>query len=263
MRYTILDLYCGAGGAAAGYNRAGFNVIGADVEPQPRYPFEFIHDDVLTVLDELDFGGCYTTPPGQRLKRRCLDLEEVDAIHASPPCQRYSISSKCRPGLAARYPDLIEPTRERLEAVGLPYVIENVPRAPLRNPVWLCGCQFRCETEWPGKGIVQLRRKRGFETIFPLPVIGGHRHDAPTLTVAGHRNPTSSRRIRSIPVFGHGVPGNRPDLRGPGYQKASREVMGIDWMTRDELNEAIPPVFTEYVGTHLMNYLRAQERQAA
>lgn len=110
----LLDLFCGAGGAAAGYHRAGFDVVGVDINPQPNYPFEFHQADAMT-----------------------FPLDGFDAIHASPPCQRYSRMSTSRPTLAATYPDLVAPIRERIERG--PYVIENVPGAPLVDPLVLCG----------------------------------------------------------------------------------------------------------------------------
>lgn len=244
----ILDTFCGGGGAAVGYYRAGFNVVGVDINPQPRYPFRFILDDAMDCLEMLAWDGCYDMPPYDRHEFRHIHVSELAAIHASPPCQAYSVATKCRPGLAEKYPKLIGPVRELLKGIGLPYIIENVPGAPLHDPVWLCGCQFGCFTEWPGKGLVRLQRKRGFETNWRLPQPSCHHH---------------SHAIKSIPVFGHNAPGNRPDLRGRGYAKAAREVMGIDWMNREEMAEAIPPVYTNYVGNHLWNWLASQGSEIA
>lgn len=173
-----------------------------------------------------------------------LDTEDqFDAIHASPPCQRYSMMSKCRPGLADKYPDLVGPVRERLRETSLPHVIENVPGAPLIAPLELCGCDFGLTAEFNGRKY-GLQRRRLFESdalrmngFFRNTVLSGRPHC--------HPHP-------SFPVFGNGAPGNRPDLRGRGFTAAAREAMGIDWMTREELAEAIPPAFTEYVGSHLL-----------
>lgn len=208
----LLDLFCGAGGAAKGYHDAGFTVVGVDIEPQPRYPYEFHHADAMT-----------------------FPLDGFDAIHASPPCQHYSYASNCRPGLAAKYPDLVGPVRERLQATGLPYVIENVPGAPLHDPVELCGCHFGLTVMFGGAKF-GLYRPRLFESNFPIPQPGPHRHEH-----------------RAFSVFGHGRPGNRPDMKGPGYAAAARAVMGCEWMRRDELDESIPPAFAEYAGLHLMS----------
>src|SRR3989338_9102679 len=112
----LLDLFCGAGGAAMGYSRAGFTeIVGVDIKPQPRYPFTFIQADAMT-----------------------YPLDGFDAIHASPPCHKYStVGKQSAKKLGTIYSDLVGPIRERLEAAGVPYVIENVMGAPLRQPVKL------------------------------------------------------------------------------------------------------------------------------
>lgn len=117
---VLLDLYCKAGGAAMGYHRAGFRVVGVDIEPQPHYPFEFHQADALT-----------------------FPLDGFDAYHASPPCQRYSMITKLHGrAIVESHPDLIDPTRYRLKSSGKPYIIENVPQAPLKDAVTLCGSMF-------------------------------------------------------------------------------------------------------------------------
>ena len=168
----------------------------------------------------------------------------ASAVHASPPCQRYSRASICRPGLAERYPDLIAPVRTALQATGKPYVIENVEGAPLLDPVMLCGSMFGLRAEFPCHGTVGLQRHRLFESNVPLAAPAGCRHELPALR-----------------VFGHGCPGNS-DLTGPGYAQASRDVMGIWWMTRDQLNEAIPPAYAEHVGLQLMTVVTGEARAA-
>ncbi len=134
MKPRLLDLFCGAGGCAVGYARAGFDVVGVDVMPQPNYPFEFIRSDALE----------YLTARGR----------EFDAIHASPPCQAYSRATAWR-GDRGRHPDMIAATREALAATRLPYVIENVQEARhhLRDPIMLCGSMFG----------LRVRRHRYFE----------------------------------------------------------------------------------------------------
>lgn len=203
----LLDLFCGAGGAAMGYHRAGFEVVGVDIKSQPHYPFEFIQADALT-----------------------YPLDGFDAYHASPPCQRYSTMTK-KWGRSNNHPDLIGPVREKLQAIKVPYVIENVEGAPLINPVMLCGSMFRL-----GSGKYNLRRHRLFECswgiLFP-PASCNHKGLA-------------------LPVYGHaGGKSNRDGLQFPGTD-AWREGMGIDWMTGKELAEAIPPAYTEYIGKYLM-----------
>jgi hypothetical protein len=141
-----------------GYSRAGFEVVGVDINPQPGYPFTFIQADALAFLRG-----------DERLGN--LWIERVDAIHASPPCQAYAASTAWR-GRRSDHPRLIGPTRELLVATGLPFVIENVQdaRAELRNPVRLCGSAFG----------LRVRRHRFFELSFSLPALVppcAHRRD--------------------------------------------------------------------------------------
>ena len=207
----LLDLFCGAGGAAMGYSRAGFEVVGVDIKPQPHYPFEFEQADALT-----------------------FPLDGFDAIHASPPCQGYS-------KLGGEHPLLIENTRELLSATGLPYVIENIPDAAwaLRDPVLLCGSMF---------DPVFADRHRLFETNWPLsPPMWSCRHRLaqPRFPVYEH----GKTRLRRWPaIYG---------LGGGKSQEAAPAAMEIDWMTRRELVEAIPPRFTELIGHQLMQHLQA------
>src|SRR5512146_881208 len=118
----LLDLFCGAGGAAMGYHRACFEVVGVDINPQPHYPFEFHQADALT-----------------------YPLDGFDVIHASPPCQDYTIASLYHRMNGKTYPDLIEPTRKHLMRSSSVWVMENVPGAPLINPIMLCGSMFGLE----------------------------------------------------------------------------------------------------------------------
>jgi DNA (cytosine-5)-methyltransferase 1 len=225
----LLDLFCGAGGAATGYADAGFDVVGVDVERQPRYPFPFIQDDALAFLDWMLAGN---------------SDKSFDAIHASPPCQGYSKLAVLHRNRS--YPMLIEPVRDRLTATGLPYVIENVEGAPLINPVVLCGSQFALTCWWPGNGRVGLRRHRLFESNILIPDAGPHDHS-----------------LLSVPVYGHGgAPGNRKEFRGGGHSQACRDVMRIHWMNREELSEAIPPAYTAYIGWFLKLAI-ANERDTA
>jgi len=161
VKPRILDLFCGAGGAAMGYYRAGFDVVGVDIEPQKNYPFEFILADALQLMDALTITGEWrgNSSNGFTVWR----LKDLDAFHASPPCQKYSVMTNGRwQDRVAAHPDLIKPTRERLVATGKPYIIENVPgaKAELINPIMLCGTMFGLQT----KGGSQLRRHRYFET---------------------------------------------------------------------------------------------------
>ncbi|HJT92946.1 MAG TPA: DNA methylase [Mycobacterium sp.] len=220
MKPLLLDLFCGAGGAAVGYHRAGFDVVGVDIAPQPHYPFRFLQADALDALRYLWH----------------LDTPLPQAIHASPPCQRHSAPNKGtnRAVVDGKHPDLIGPTRELLNATRLPYVIENVLTAPLRNPVRLCGEMF-------GLNVI---RHRLFETNWPLTVPPHPKHRG---RVTGWR---------------HGVRYDGPYVAvyGTGGGKGSLEEwqagMGIDWMpSKREIAEAIPPAYTEHIGGQLMAHL--------
>jgi DNA (cytosine-5)-methyltransferase 1 len=205
-RPRLLDLYCGAGGAAVGYSRAGFDVVGVDIAPQPNFPFEFHQGDAIEYL--------------------ALHGREFDAIHASPPCQHYSRMSNCRPGLAAEYPDMIPVTRAVLDLVGVAYVIENVDGSTVRPDITLCGQMFG----------LPLYRHRLFESNVMLEQPPHPEHLIPA-SKAGHWRPGTV-----MSVSGHVSPMN-----------LAREAMGgIDWMTRDELVESIPPQFAEHVGAYLL-----------
>ena len=202
----MLDLYCGAGGAAMGYYRAfgpDVRIVGVDHKPQPRYPFEFVQADAMEFMRDGRGDG-------------------FDFYHASPPCQRFSVTKSLHD---KEYPDLIAPTRHALRMTGKPWVIENVPGAPLENPLTLCGSSF-------GLGV---RRHRLFETcpiIVFRPFCFHHEQDAP-LDVTGTGGPC-------------------PRHNKPRNVAGARAAMGIDWMTRPELNEAIPPAYTEWIGRHIM-----------
>jgi len=234
-RPKILDLFCGAGGAAMGYHRAGFDVYGVDIEPHPAYPYAFAQRDALEVLWYLTHNG------GTRYDHRdgsaeLLTLDDFAAITASPPCQHYSTATG--PG-RDKHPDLVGPVRELLESTGLPYVIENVPQAPLQEPIILCGSAFG----------LRVRRHRAFESNFPI--------DDP-----GHFHAEQGRPV--------GVYGQHPDrkqhLRPDGTQRGTkatslghgRRAMGIDWMEWTDLVEAIPPAYTEYIGRQLIEHLQEE-----
>ena len=222
MKPRLLDLFCGAGGAAMGYHRAGFEVVGVDIKPQPRYPFEFVQADVLDIFS----GG-----------RRLLVFPSfIDAIHASPPCQAYAgLSNK-----DGRHPELIEPVRELLQATGLPYVIENIEGAPLENWVRLCGSQF-------GLGV---RRHRLFETNFPV-MVSSCWHDGQG-EIRGYYGRNYGPNLVSKDAIQRR--GRKPLYRGTVEQGV--DDMGIDWMIWDELRESIPPAYTEFIGTQLMAHLK-------
>lgn len=217
MTYRALDLFCKAGGVSVGLQRAGFEVTGVDINPQPHYRGgTFVQADALT-----------------------FDLSGYHLVWASPPCQKFSALARLHPD--AVHPDLIAPVRTRLQASGAgAWVIENVPGAPLLTPFLLCGSMF-------GLGV---QRHRLFEASFP------------TLTpccnhgVWSWGRPTSQSnkrrgRVRSrvVAVYGGGI----------GKEEDKRAAMGIDWMTRQELNQAIPPAFSEWIGTQAIRFLDSQK----
>jgi DNA (cytosine-5)-methyltransferase 1 len=199
----LLDLFCCQGGASAGYVAAGFRVIGVDIDPQPRYPYDFVQGDALAVLDLLG--------------------DQVDAVHASPPCQGYSNAQRI---MGREHPMLIDAVREKLEALGKPYVIENVPGAPLKAPIELCGDMFGLRTY----------RHRLFESNAGL--------------VAPAHRPHPVQQIKM----------GRPLRVGDYYQAVGnfsnvpyvRADMGVPWMSRDGIRESIPPAYASFVGMFLI-----------
>jgi DNA (cytosine-5)-methyltransferase 1 len=202
----LLDLFCGAGGAAMGYARAGFDVIGVDIASQPRYPFEFVQRDAMT-----------------------YPLDGFDAIHASPPCYDHI---RTRPGLRDHGTGwMLAETRNRLQAQVVPWIIENVPGAPMRADFKLCGCMFGLD----------VRRERWFETSWHgFAMNPGHDHSRPAVTIYGHGGSRSHMRAQR----GAYVP-----------LTESRAAMGISWMDTAELTQAIPPAYTQHVGRQLLEHL--------
>jgi DNA (cytosine-5)-methyltransferase 1 len=248
MKPKLLDLFCGAGGAAMGYHWPGFEVVGVDIARQKHYPFDFVQADAL------DYCATYG--------------HEFDAIHASPPCQAHSIITPVTS--KSLHVDLIPDTRQHFQRLNLPYVIENVggARRALTNPLMLCGAQFG----------LKVYRHRFFESnVFMFnPEHQPHRDNTPR---AGHG--TSDKGFISVTSGGNiiTVPDHRAsqqsaDFRGhlSGTRGISEKgfvsvcgnfsgiayckwAMGIDWMTQRELAQAIPPAYTEYLGRQLMSYV--------
>jgi DNA (cytosine-5)-methyltransferase 1 len=203
----LLDLFCGAGGAAMGYHRAGFEVVGVDIKPMPRFPFEFHQADALE-----------------------YPLDGFDVVHASPPCQAFSAYRRRKDIGKREYPNLIAATRARL--TGSPCVIENVPGAPLEAPITLCGSSFRLD----------VRRHRCFE-VRPAILAPPCDHEWQTPRFPCATNRANPRRTVEVGVW-------RIPLA------VQQKAMGIDWMRLEELSEAIPPAYTEYIGKQLMAALR-------
>lgn len=206
-----IDLFCGAGGASVGLSRAGFEVVGVDLNRQPRYPFEFVQADAL------DFP-----------------LNGFDLIWASPPCQGYT-ALRHAPG-ARGAPRLISAVRQSMIDYGALWVIENVKeaRCDMRSPTTLCGSMFGL-----GAQGCQLQRHRLFEANFDLGLPPCRHDDRPVIGVYG-----GHARRRAASAGGR----TTRDVWEGGHKAAASEAMGIDWMTLAEMSEAIPPAYGEWVG---------------
>lgn len=246
MSPRLLDLFCGAGGASMGYQRAGWEVFGVDLNPMPHYPLPFKQGDALAVLRRLLAGGSehFEWRHSGGYFGHLLGLQHFDAIHASPPCQAYSVTKYSH---TIEYPELIEPVRVLLIETGLPYVIENVVGAPLTHPITLCGSMFDLTAHDPATDLtLELRRHRLFESNVAISAPSGCRH---VHQVGGVYGGGSSTRSKDRADWPKGKPG-----RG-GYTPHAAvryELMGIDWMNRDELSESIPPAYTEHIGAQLL-----------
>jgi len=228
----LLDLFCGAGGAAEGYYRAGFEVVGVDIAEQPDYPFEFLKQDALWILEVLvRHGSIFPEPTMQSpTDEPRYWLDDFAAIHASPPCPAYSSLRSLHPD--AEHPRLYERVREWLQHAELPYVIENVIGAPYDSGVMLCGSMFG----------MPMRRHRNFETSFL--VLGPEcRHD---------------EQNELIGVYGHSdgpVQTAKGTKRGPRQATTieAREIMEMPWATkRKNITDAVPPCFTQFIGASLL-----------
>lgn len=232
----LLDLFCGAGGTAKGYMDAGFYVVGVDIQPQPHYcGDEFYQDDALVVLNTLLAGSTW----------HGYTLSDFTAIHASPECKSYTI---CNLSPKEKYEQLIAPVRQCLSAANKPWIIENVLGAKrhMNASILLCGTMFGLRTT----------RHRLFETNIPLffpPFACDHR-DAP-ISVYGH-SVWDASKVGTPRKDGR----RRPDSVSI---EVGRQAMGIAWMNINELAEAIPPAFTEFLGKHLLAYVDDEGRDIA
>ncbi len=217
-RPLLLDLFCGAGGAAVGYHRAGFDVVGVDIAPQPNYPFEFVRMDALELANGWSWRDW---------------RYEFAAIHASPPCQRYSDLAR-RNGNADAWPDLVAATRQALRSTGLPYVIENVEGAPLIDPVMLCGTMF---------GGLRVIRHRLFESNLSL---SQPMHPEHPLVFTHDKRKAHYGKLDQDTAFVQVTGGGNATVANKA------DAMGIEWMTGAELNEAIPPIYAEHIGREML-----------
>lgn len=227
-RPLLIDLFCKAGGAAAGYESAGFDVIGVDWNPQPNYPYQFVEADVWA-LEPSFFAA-------------------ADAVHASPECQGYTALRHAK-GAKGR-PQEIGRIRRILQGLAVPYVIENVEMAAfdMIEPVKLCGSMFGL-----GAQGCHLERHRLFESNIAISAPGPCAHKKPVIGIyGGHARNRAAK---------HGGRGTKDVWEG-GHNAAASQALGIDWMTLDELSEAIPPAFTEHLGRQLLAHIQAQRSAA-
>jgi DNA (cytosine-5)-methyltransferase 1 len=217
MKLRALDLFCCAGGASMGLHRAGFEVVGVDIEEHKRYPFEFHQADALT-----------------------FPLDGFDFIWASPPCQGYT-AMRHAPG-AVGAPMLIDDVRARMPK-DTPWVIENVEEArwAMRDPVTLCGSMFGL-----GAQGCRLQRHRLFENNFGLPQPECRHDDRPVVGVYG-----GHARRRAASAGGRGT----RDVWDGGHKAAASEALGIHWMSLEEMSEAIPPAYAEFIGRAAIKHI--------
>lgn len=213
-RPVILDCFCGAGGAAMGYHQAGYDVVGIDIMDQPRYPFKFLQGDALAYL-----------------KRK---WHKYDAIHASPPCQKFTRGAM-RWDAGGNHLDLLTPTLDFLETLPIPWVVENVEQAATKfrsmtPDIILCGTMF-------GLGVFRHRAFQSNVALEGLPHAphAGRIGDGKYHTVAGNTGGSSTR-----------------DGWTNGGLAEWRKAMGIDWMNAREIAESIPPAFTKFIGKQLI-----------
>ena len=208
-----LDLFCGVGGVSAGLARVGFEVVGVDLIPQPGYPFEFVQADAMTFLAE-------------------VDLDEFDAVCASPPCPRYSSATSVA-GDRENHPDLVEPVLAELERWGGAYAIENVPGSPVPNPLILCGSEFGLGAMCKDGVWRQLRRHRLFGSNVAMMRPGGCAH-------------------KGQPVGVYGKGGGQVTRGYMASKSEAAEALGITWAANHrQLRNAIPPVYGEWIGGYL------------
>jgi len=214
MKYRLLDLYCGGGGASYGYELAGWEVVGVDIMPQPKYRGQFIQADAIEYVRE--------------------HYREFNAVHASPPCQAYSMASMQFRKAGKKYPDSIAGTRQELIKTGLPYIIESVPGSPLVDPVELCGAMFGMRTY----------RHRLFESNIELKVPFHPEHIARNAKMG--RPPKDDEFIQYMGHFS-GV-------------RLVQQMTGLTWLGQKELAQSIPPQYTEYIGRQLLSNLVCETR---
>lgn len=238
MRPVLLDLFCGEGGAAAGYIAAGWDVIGVDrVDHSKRYPGEFHQGDALAFLATNGRG--------------------VDAIHASPPCQGYSIATAGNPAARSKHQRLIAATRELLLLTGRPWVIENVSqaRAQMVNPVLLCGRMFNLGAEDEDGHPLVLDRHRLFESNVPLVAPAHPKHGDEQVAGVYGGSRRSSKPNATPADDRYAARHERHGGYVPRSKRVQQALLGIDWMTVKGMQESIPPAYAEWVGRQLLEHV--------
>ncbi len=230
----LLDLFCCAGGASVGYARAGFEVVGVDIKPQPHYPFEFHQADAINIMKLLIDGHAIAFEANNF--QHLYTLDEIDAIHASPPCQNYSISRYMQ-GVKGS-DELIPQIREQLLKTSKPFVIENVPLSPLEDPIKLSGMCF---------GLKIIRRR-----LFEL-----HNFTVPEPTPCKVKN----YRYEGYIPYHHGISIKRGHLPNIWTKERLQSAMDIDWMNIKEMTQAIPPTYTQYIGLYLLQVVPQKVKQ--
>lgn len=252
-RPKLLDLFCCEGGASMGYHRAGFDVYGVDLFDKftrKRYPFPSHKGDAVLALARLLAGEALTFVYGAHGPLATdLSLGDFEGFAASPPCQAYSITKHSH---SNEHPDLVGPIRYLLQQTGLPYVMENVPGAPLENPLTLCGTEFNLVADDADGRPLHLKRHRLFESNVFLYGNGGCQCLA-----------FKKRGIGVGGAYGGGSVdrAHAKDVRRGGYTpgKPVREaLLGIDWMTQNGLSQSIPPAYTEHIGTQLLDHIQSE-----
>ena len=223
MAYKLLDLFCGEGGCSMGYHQAGFQVTGIDNVWMERYPFQFFQMSALKLIDDPDF------------------IAQFDAIAASPPCK---VHTSMKAFSSSHHIDLVPETRDLLMQSGKPWVMENVPGAPLIDPITLCGSMFG----------LPVRRHRLFESNIELSQPDCHHAEqeanSPGYKVRRYHSGKPVEHMANIvSVYGRG------NGYGPGETELWRTAMQMPWASKDGLAQAIPPAYTEFIGRQLIAHL--------
>jgi DNA (cytosine-5)-methyltransferase 1 len=221
----LLDLFCGAGGAAKGYQRAGFYVVGVDIDPQPNYcGDEFIQLDALALLDTYLSDG---------------EGIPFDVIHASPPCQDHTSMHTKHDGHGNGW--MLDATIDRLRPLTIPWIVENVPGPTVTMRGWwfvLCGSSF---------GLNVRRHRRFRSNCLLMPPVCCHDQQIPRFRSTDKRRGGNLATV--VGVHGH--------VNYAGEAEIRNAAMGIDWMSQPELAQAIPPAYTEWIGARLLEAIHA------